>query len=61
MNIIKVKGLSCQHCIAAVKEEIEEVPGITKVEVTLTTVTWYGDAEESAVRAAIIEAGYEPV
>jgi len=59
MYTIKLDGLSCQHCIAAVKEAIEEVPGVTKVEVTLTTAVWDGNAEESAIRAAIIEAGYE--
>ena len=59
MNIIKIKGLSCNHCIAAVKEAIEEVAGVTKAEVTLTTAVWYGNAEESAIRAAIVEEGYE--
>jgi len=68
MRTIKIKGLSCQHCVAAVEEAIREVPGVTKVEVTLkkllqkeSTAVVEGNAEESALRAAIVEAGYEPV
>ena len=68
MNTIKIKGLNCNHCVAAVTEAISEIPGVTKVEVKLkkllqkeSIATWEGNADESAIIAAIIEAGYEPV
>ena len=68
MKIIKINGLSCHHCATAVANAINTVPGVTKVNVTLkkllqkeSIAVVEGNAEESALRAAIIEAGYEPV
>lgn len=34
---ITVTGMTCQHCVASVTEELLEVPGVTGVEVDLTT------------------------
>lgn len=58
-----VKGMTCQHCVASVKEEVSEVAGVTDVRVELETglVTVVGDADDAAVRAAVDEAGYEVV
>ena len=56
-----VDGMSCEHCRAAVTDEVRRVPGITGVEVDLDggTVTVHGTgADDAAVRAAIDEAGY---
>ena len=68
MHTIKIKGLSCHHCATAVADAVSAVPGVTKVNVTLkkllqkeSTAVVKGNAEESALRAAIVEAGYEPV
>jgi copper chaperone CopZ len=57
-----VPGVSCGHCVAAITEEVTAVAGVRSVGVDLDTkvVTVVGDAAEAAVRAAIIEAGYEP-
>ncbi|MDX6398206.1 MAG: copper chaperone [Gaiellaceae bacterium] len=57
-----VSGMSCAHCRQAVTEEIEQVDGVTAVEVDLDTklVVVSGEAvSDDAVRAAISEAGYE--
>lgn len=56
-----VEGMSCQHCVNAVTEEVSSVAGVTGVSVDLPakTVTVAGDADDAAVRAAIDEAGYE--
>jgi copper chaperone len=58
-----VKGMTCQHCVASVREEVGEVDGVEAVEVDLPTglVTVVGDADDAAVRAAVDEAGYEVV
>ena len=56
-----VDGMSCEHCRAAVTDEVRRVPGVTGVEVDLDggTVTVRAHAaDDAAVRAAIDEAGY---
>jgi copper chaperone len=58
-----VSGMTCEHCVRSVTEEVSEVPGVTAVDVDLATgrVTVSGDAGADAVRAAVAEAGYEVV
>ena len=58
-----VSGMTCGHCVSAVTEEVTAVPGVTGVDVDLAsgrlTVTSDAPVDESAVRAAVDEAGYE--
>jgi copper chaperone len=58
-----VVGMTCAHCVSAVTEEVTAVPGVTAVDVELTsgrlTVTSDAPVDEDAVRAAVDEAGYE--
>jgi copper chaperone len=57
-----VPGMSCQHCVIAVSEEVGQVTGVESVDVVLETkqVTVRGrDLDDRALRAAIDEAGYE--
>lgn len=57
-----VPGMTCQHCAAAVSEEVGRVAGVESVDVALETklVTVRGrDLDDRALRAAIDEAGYE--
>jgi copper chaperone CopZ len=54
--------VSCTHCEAAITQEVEQVAGVSSVQVDLDakTVVVRGDAlDDGAVRAAIDEAGYE--
>ena len=30
-----VSGMTCEHCVAAVKKEVGAIPGVTKVELAL--------------------------
>ncbi|MFI0422246.1 heavy-metal-associated domain-containing protein [Spongiactinospora sp. 9N601] len=57
-----VIGMTCGHCVSSVKEEVSEVPGVTGVEVDLSTglltVHSDGPADDSAIGAAVTEAGY---
>lgn len=57
-----VHGMTCSHCALSVREEVSEVPGVTAVDVDLTsgrlTVTGPQVGDE-AVAAAVAEAGYE--
>jgi copper chaperone CopZ len=58
-----VTGMTCDHCVRAVTEEIERLPGVTAVDVDLATgrVTVRSEAhlDDAAVAAAVDEAGYE--
>lgn len=60
-----VKGMTCQHCVASVTEEVGEIAGVRNVEVDLETgrVTVASDEPIPAERiaAAVTEAGYELV
>jgi len=59
----RVTGMTCEHCVRSVTEEVSEVPGVTAVEVDLAggRMTVQGDADDAAVRAAVEEAGYRVV
>jgi Copper chaperone len=56
-----VTGMTCQHCVASVTEEVGEVHGVTDVRVDLDSgrlvVTGEG-VDSQAVLAAVAEAGY---
>ncbi len=58
-----VVGMTCGHCVNAVTEEVSAVPGVTGVDVDLAsgglTVTSAAPVDDTAVRAAVEEAGYE--
>jgi copper chaperone len=58
----KVLGMTCNHCVASVQEEVSELPGVEQVQVDLDSglLTVDGPAiDDEAVRAAVGEAGYE--
>lgn len=57
-----VPGMSCAHCEAAITEEVQQVAGVTAIDVDLASkrVTVSGSGlDDAAVRGAIDEAGYE--
>jgi copper chaperone CopZ len=57
-----VPGMSCSHCRAAITAEVEQLAGVTSIEVDLRTkrVSVAGDElDDAAIRAAIDEAGYD--
>jgi copper chaperone CopZ len=57
-----VPAIHCGHCAMSIREEVSEVEGVEDVSVDLETkiVTVNGhDLDDSALRAAIVEAGYE--
>ncbi|HID69685.1 MAG TPA: heavy-metal-associated domain-containing protein, partial [Desulfobacterales bacterium] len=35
MATVSIKGMSCQHCVASTKKALEEIDGITNVDVNL--------------------------
>ena len=57
-----VEGMSCGHCKAAVRGEVEQVRGVKTVDVDLGSkeVVVRGHFADAVVRAAIEDAGYRP-
>ena len=60
---INVKGMMCGHCEAHVKKALEAIDGIDSATAShadnLVTLTTSKDVDESVIKAAIEEAGYE--
>ena len=58
-----VTGMTCGHCTASVTEEVQEIPGVEDVDVVLetgaVTITSAEPIDETAVKAAVEEAGYQ--
>ncbi len=61
--IIKIEGMSCGHCTAAVGKALKAVAGVQTVTVDLAkkqaVVT--GEAPQNALREAIEEIGFDVV
>lgn len=66
ITTLQVDGMTCEHCVASVTEELSEVDGVDSVEVDLnpggaSIVSVQADAtvEHDQLRAAVEEAGYQ--
>jgi len=63
MPEIKVKGMSCGHCAAAVTRALESLPGITQVQVDLAAGRVTYQTQDQASREEMVQAvkaaGYE--
>lgn len=61
----QVSGMTCDHCVRAVKDELGRLDGVSDVDVELAsgrvTVTSASGLDPAAVKAAVDEAGYEVV
>jgi copper chaperone len=61
----QVTGMTCGHCVSAVKQELGRLAGVRGVDVDLAsglvTVTSESELADDDVRAAVDEAGYELV
>lgn len=58
-STVSVTGMTCEHCVSAVTEEISALPGVTAVEVELApegTSTVRITAEQEVGREALEEA-----
>jgi copper chaperone len=65
MPEIKVKGMSCEHCVAAVTKAVAGLPGVSNVKVNLASGRVSYDRAAPIPRAdldrVITAAGYEVV
>ena len=65
MPTIKVKGLSCQHCVASVTKALSEIEEITDVQVSLekgeATFNENNPVPEQTIKDAISGIGFEVI
>ncbi|WP_448566647.1 CopZ family metallochaperone [Thermus sp.] len=57
---LKVEGMTCNHCVMAVKKALLKVPGVEKAEVYLDKgeALVEGQADPKALLRAVEEEGY---
>ena len=65
MPTIKVKGMSCQHCVASVTKALSEIEGISDVVVDLAkgtaTFTEKTPVAPETISKAVVAIGFEVV
>jgi copper chaperone len=61
MTELKISGMTCGHCQTAVKNALEAVDGVERVEVSLEKglAKVEGEADVRVLVAAVEEEGYE--
>lgn len=62
---IYIEGMSCQHCCQRVKKALDTIPGVTEVEIDLTTniatVKFNQGVTTESLTTAITNAGYDVI
>ena len=65
ISTLKVKGMSCQHCVMSVTKALSQLDGIQNVKVDLQTGEARFDNTKSVgqdrIEKAVVNAGYEVV
>ena len=63
MAVIKVKGMTCNHCVISVTKALNEIDGVAGVEVSLdkgeASFTEEKLVDMEKVKESIVKAGYE--
>lgn len=65
ITVLKIEGMSCQHCQRRVKQALESVGGVEKAEVSLeqkrASVTHNENTTKQQLIEAVEDAGYTVV
>lgn len=63
MTTVKISGMRCQHCVASVSKALQEIKGVSQVQVDLAKgeASFEGNVDLAAVKAAIARIGFEVV
>ena len=59
---LKIEGMSCQHCVMRVKKAVDQLPGVSKAEVSVGTARIVYDeskVKKEALEQAVEKAGYK--
>lgn len=63
MKVVKITGMSCRHCVEAVKKALSEIDGVKNIKVSLERGEASFDEEKPVdmemVRKQIEQAGYK--
>ncbi len=63
MESLKIKGMSCQHCVGSVKKALEDISGLSEITVNLDEgeATFKNESvDREEIRSAISKIGFEP-
>ena len=64
-SVLKVKGMTCQHCVMSVTKALNQLDGIKNIQIDLAKGEVRFDNTKSVasdrIRNAITDAGYEVV
>jgi copper chaperone len=64
-TILKVKGMSCQHCVMSVTKALSQLDGVKNIQIELPTgMVRFDNTKDVAsnrIEKAISDAGYEVV
>ena len=64
-KVLKVEGMSCNHCVMHVKNALLAVDGVADAQVDLdaktATVSLDKEVADDVLTAAVVDAGYEVV
>ena len=61
---ISIEGMHCQHCVAAVNEALQAVPGVISVAVSLESnnaVVEGAGLDDAALKAAVEDTGFDVI
>ncbi len=65
VKTLNIEGMSCMHCVKKVEAALKEVKGVKSVNVSLENktaeVTLKEDVDDSVLKKAVEDAGYEVV
>jgi copper ion binding protein len=60
--MLKIEGMSCQHCVMSVKKAVENIIGVTSAEISIgnAKVTFDGSkTNRNEIAKAVEDAGYK--
>ncbi|MGB9698231.1 MAG: heavy-metal-associated domain-containing protein [Thermodesulfobacteriota bacterium] len=65
MEKIKIKGMTCQHCVLSVTKALATIPGLKNIQVDLqreeATYENFTNVSREVIKQAIEDAGYKVI
>jgi copper chaperone len=63
MPTVKINGMKCQHCVGSTRKALEELEGVSNVQVDLEKgeASFDGDVDLETVKDAVAKTGFEVV
>ena len=63
MSTVKIKGMSCNHCVNSVREALAKLPDIKDITIDLEAgeARYEGEVTKDSIKQAITAIGFEVV